>query len=64
MTLSFPGGAASAAADQARTIQQQYATELELERTRLLYQGSQVPTLFMLLNALVCAALLWQPQPR
>ena len=63
MTLSFPGGAASAAADQARTIQQQYATELELERTRLLYQGSQVPTLFMLLNALVCAALLWQPQP-
>ncbi|MDX5371839.1 MAG: EAL domain-containing protein [Pseudomonadaceae bacterium] len=45
-----------------RAIAQQFATEIAVERTRLLYQGSQVPTLFMLLGALVCAGLLWQNQ--
>ena len=37
------------------------ATEMAVERTRLLYQGSLLPTLFMLINGLVCAALLWEP---
>ncbi|WP_323156023.1 putative bifunctional diguanylate cyclase/phosphodiesterase [Pseudomonas alvandae] len=44
-----------------RVIYKQYATEMAVERTRLLYQGSLLPTLFMLINGLVCAALLWQP---
>ncbi len=35
--------------------------ELAVERTRLLYQGSQVPTLLMLLSGLACAYLLWNP---
>ncbi|WP_251702083.1 GGDEF domain-containing phosphodiesterase [Metapseudomonas boanensis] len=47
-----------------RDIRQQFATDIAAERTRLLYQGSQVPTLFMLLNGLVCAYLLWQPGNR
>ena len=38
------------------------AAELAVERTRLLYQGSQVPTLFMLLSGLACAYLLWSPE--
>ncbi|MFZ3183878.1 MAG: EAL domain-containing protein [Pseudomonas sp.] len=37
------------------------AAERAVERTRLLYQGSQVPTLFMLLSGLACAYLLWSP---
>lgn len=61
MTQPFGGGSASVAAEESRVIHQQFATEIAVERTRLLYQGSQVPTLFMLLNALACAALLWQP---
>lgn len=35
--------------------------QLSIERTRLLYQGSLLPTLFMLLNGLLCAWLLWSP---
>jgi diguanylate cyclase (GGDEF)-like protein/PAS domain S-box-containing protein len=50
--------------EESRALHQQFATEIAVERTRLLYQGSQVPTLFMLLGGLTCAALLWQPQPR
>lgn len=46
----------------ARVIRKQYAMEMAVERTRLLYQGSLLPTLFMLLNGLVCAGLLWSPQ--
>lgn len=42
-------------------IRKQFATQLAVERTRLLYQGSLLPTLFMLLNGLVCAWLLWSP---
>jgi diguanylate cyclase (GGDEF)-like protein/PAS domain S-box-containing protein len=38
------------------------AAEIAAERTRLLYQGSQVPTLFILLSGLVCAYLLWSPE--
>ena len=40
-------------------MREHFATDLALERTRLLYQGSQIPTLFMLLNGLACAWLLW-----
>ncbi|WP_426203416.1 putative bifunctional diguanylate cyclase/phosphodiesterase [Pseudomonas sp. TWP3-1] len=45
-----------------RVIRKHYATEMAVERTRLLYQGSLLPTLFMLINGLVCAGLLWSPQ--
>ncbi|ROL92891.1 EAL domain-containing protein [Pseudomonas chlororaphis] len=45
-----------------RVIRKQYAMEMAVERTRLLYQGSLLPTLFMLLNGLVCAWLLWNPE--
>lgn len=45
-------------------IRQQYAHEIAVERTRLLYQGSRVPTLLMLLNGLALAALLWGGQGR
>lgn len=45
-----------------RVIRKHYAMEMAVERTRLLYQGSLLPTLFMLLNGLVCAWLLWSPQ--
>ncbi|AZC25170.1 EAL domain-containing protein [Pseudomonas sessilinigenes] len=44
-----------------RVIRQHYAVEIAVERTRLLYQGSLLPTLFMLLNGLVCTWLLWSP---
>ncbi|WP_369988816.1 putative bifunctional diguanylate cyclase/phosphodiesterase [Pseudomonas xanthosomatis] len=44
-----------------RSVRRQFATELSIERTRLLYQGSLLPTLFMLLNGLLCAWLLWSP---
>ena len=43
-------------------IAEQFAAEIALERTRLLYQGSRLPTLFMLLNGLASAYLLWKPQ--
>ncbi|MEE4100417.1 putative bifunctional diguanylate cyclase/phosphodiesterase [Pseudomonas viridiflava] len=42
-----------------RDLYRQFAAPLALERTRLLYQGSLLPTLFMFLNGLVCAWLLW-----
>ncbi|AZE52101.1 Sensory box/GGDEF family protein [Pseudomonas chlororaphis] len=45
-----------------RVVRKQYAMEMAVERTRLLYQGSLLPTLFMLLNGLVCAWLLWGPE--
>ncbi|CAI9009181.1 diguanylate cyclase [Pseudomonas chlororaphis] len=45
-----------------RVVRKQYAMEMVVERTRLLYQGSLLPTLFMLLNGLVCAWLLWSPE--
>ncbi|UUC50595.1 EAL domain-containing protein [Pseudomonas citronellolis] len=52
----------SAAPFSQAEIRQQYAHELAIERTRLLYQGSRVPTLLMLLNGLACAGLLWHSQ--
>lgn len=45
-----------------RDIRRKYAAQLAVERTRLLYQGSLLPTLLMLANGLVCAWLLWEPQ--
>ncbi|RRV09605.1 EAL domain-containing protein [Pseudomonas sp. v388] len=45
-----------------RGLLKQFASQLAVERTRLLYQGSVLPTLFMLINGLVCAWLLWSPQ--
>jgi len=44
-----------------RTLQKRFSAQLAVERTRLLYQGSLLPTLFMLINGLVCAWLLWSP---
>ncbi|GAC1033967.1 GGDEF and EAL domain-containing protein [Pseudomonas sp. No.21] len=52
--IDLPGG-------DSRALSQHFATDLAVERTRLLYQGSQTPTLFMLLNGLACAYLLWEP---
>jgi diguanylate cyclase (GGDEF)-like protein/PAS domain S-box-containing protein len=49
------------ASSQTRSVRRQFATQLSIERTRLLYQGSLLPTLFMLLNGLLCAWLLWSP---
>jgi diguanylate cyclase (GGDEF)-like protein/PAS domain S-box-containing protein len=45
-----------------RGILKQFATQLAVERTRLLYQSSLLPTLFMFINGLVCAWLLWSTQ--
>lgn len=45
-----------------RGILKQFATQLAVERTRLLYQSSLLPTLFMFINGLVCALLLWSSQ--
>lgn len=42
-----------------REVAQLFATDIAAERTRMLYQGSQVPTLFMLLSGVACAFLLW-----
>ena len=59
MTLSTDPSGPSV---EPRVIRKQYAMEMAVERTRLLYQGSLLPTLFMLINGLVCAGLLWSPQ--
>ncbi len=47
--------------EMTRNVRRQFATQLFVERTRLLYQGSLLPTLFMLLHGLLCAWLLWSP---
>ncbi|MFW0753449.1 EAL domain-containing protein [Pseudomonas sp. H11T01] len=59
MTL---GTSLSGPSVEPQVIRKHYAMEMAVERTRLLYQGSLLPTLFMLLNGLVCAWLLWSPQ--
>ena len=61
MTLSTDLPSSSAAPAPAQVIHKQYATEMAVERTRLLYQGSLLPTLLMLVNGVVCAWLLWNP---
>ncbi len=60
MTTSSEASADSVAAR--RVIRKQFATQLAVERTRLLYQGSLLPTLFMFINGLLCAWLLWSPE--
>ncbi|MBM3104798.1 EAL domain-containing protein [Pseudomonas sp. V1] len=62
-TLPMTSGSSSAGVPLGTrgSIRKQFATQLAVERTRLLYQGSLLPTLFMLLNGLVCAWLLWSP---
>ena len=56
-----PNSSLAGAFVEPQVIRKQYAMELAVERTRLLNQGSMLPTLFMLLNGLVCAGLLWSP---
>ncbi|MGE7990273.1 EAL domain-containing protein [Pseudomonas sp. NPDC089554] len=53
--------AIGASPETTRDVRRQFATQLTIERTRLLYQGSLLPTLFMLINGLLCAWLLWNP---
>ena len=43
------------------SVERQYATQIAIERTRMLYQGSRLPTLFMLICGLVTAVALWSP---
>ncbi|MHA6491855.1 EAL domain-containing protein [Pseudomonas borbori] len=62
MTLTRTLAARATRSGDARQTAQQFAADIAAERTRLLYQGSRLPTLFMLLNGLACAYLLWQPQ--
>ncbi|KPY32227.1 putative sensory box/GGDEF family protein [Pseudomonas syringae pv. primulae] len=57
MTYRFSAG--EVLENARRDLYRQFAAPLALERTRLLYQGSLLPTLFMFLNGLVCAWLLW-----
>ena len=59
--MTFSSSLAGSLAEP-QVIRKQYAMEMAVERTRLLYQGSLLPTLLMLLNGLVCAGLLWNPQ--
>ncbi|WP_312819538.1 hypothetical protein, partial [Pseudomonas sp.] len=47
--------------EMTRNVRRQFATQLSVERTRLLYQGSLLPTVFMLLTSLLCAWLVWSP---
>lgn len=62
MTYAVQGDSAEVLAGDSQAIFQRFATDIAVARTHLLYQGSQLPTLLMLLSALACAALLWQPQ--
>lgn len=55
-----PGPLDSPSEEQA--VQNKFAAQLAAQRTRLLYQGSLVPTLLMLLNGVLCAWLLWSPR--
>ncbi|UVE17778.1 EAL domain-containing protein [Pseudomonas sp. LS44] len=59
MTLSFEPSRRGPSVDAESDIHQQFAGQIAAERTRLLYQGSRIPTLFMLLSGLACAFLLW-----
>jgi diguanylate cyclase (GGDEF)-like protein/PAS domain S-box-containing protein len=45
-----------------QAIEQHYATPIGIEKTRLLYAGSRLPTLFMLLCGIACAFLLWNQE--
>lgn len=60
--MTFSSEAPADAVATRRVICKQFATQLAAERTRLLYQGSLLPTLFMFINGLLCAWLLWSPE--
>ncbi len=61
MTATLNCAVSESFEDDEQAIRRQFAEDIAIERTRLLYQGSWVPTLFMLLNGLACAYLLWGP---
>ena len=50
--VSLPVAAAPA-------VEHQFAAQIAIERTRMLYEGSRLPTLFMLICGLVSAGALW-----
>ncbi|GFM54917.1 hypothetical protein PSCICL_25970 [Pseudomonas cichorii] len=60
--MPFSFSAHDASDTSRRDIRKKFATQLRVERTRLLYQGSLLPTLFMFISGLVCAWLLWSPE--
>ncbi|KFE55437.1 putative bifunctional diguanylate cyclase/phosphodiesterase [Pseudomonas syringae] len=60
--MPFSFSASDATRVSRDSIRQQYAGPLAVERTRLLYQGSLLPTLLMFINGAVCAFLLWSPE--
>ncbi|WP_122315131.1 bifunctional diguanylate cyclase/phosphodiesterase [Pseudomonas cichorii] len=60
--MPFSFSAHDASDTSRRGIRNKFATRLVVERTRLLYQGSLLPTLFMFISGLVCAGLLWSPE--
>ncbi len=64
MTAITSTAVAELTLDISPEIDQQFVTDIAAERTRLLYQGSRVPTLLMLLSGLACAYLLWTPDNR
>lgn len=41
------------------SVKRQYSAQIAIERTRMLYQGSLMPTLFMLICGLVSVGVLW-----
>jgi len=60
--MPFSSRASDTTSVSRHSIRQQYAGPLAVERTRLLYQGSLLPTLLMFINGAVCAFLLWSPE--
>lgn len=62
--MTFSSSLADNGGDTQPVIRHRYATQIALERTRLLYRGSLLPTLIMLFNGLLCAYLLWAPERR
>jgi diguanylate cyclase (GGDEF)-like protein/PAS domain S-box-containing protein len=60
--MTFDSARAAPAEDAAPPVEAAFAAQLAAERTRLLYQGSLLPTLFMLINGLVCSWLMWSPR--
>jgi diguanylate cyclase (GGDEF)-like protein/PAS domain S-box-containing protein len=60
--MTFASARPASPEDAAPPVEPAFAAQLAAERTRLLYQGSLLPTLFMLINGLVCSWLLWSPR--
>ena len=56
--------ARSSAVQDSASLARQYAADIAVERTRLLYQGSRLPTLMMLLLGAVSAIVLWADDER